>query len=116
MDYKTLKSIIEGLLFLSGDEGLSARQIAEITEQRPDLATSALEELKDDYINQAAACRSCRSPGITGWLHCLSMQHILNGWPIRLQDLLYLRRRWRRWPLWPTASRLPGWRLRRSAE
>lgn len=52
MDYKTLKSIIEGLLFLSGDEGLSARQIAEITEQRPDLATSALEELKDDYINQ----------------------------------------------------------------
>ncbi|CAH1194449.1 MULTISPECIES: SMC-Scp complex subunit ScpB [Paenibacillus] len=52
MDYKTLKSIIEGLLFLSGDEGLSARQIAEITEQRPDLATRALEELKDDYISQ----------------------------------------------------------------
>ncbi len=52
MDYKTLKSIIEGLLFLSGDEGLSARQIAEITEQRPDLATRALEELKDDCISQ----------------------------------------------------------------
>lgn len=52
MDYKTLKSIIEGLLFLSGDEGLSARQIAEITEQRPDLATRALEELKEDYISQ----------------------------------------------------------------
>jgi segregation and condensation protein B len=52
VDYKTLKSIIEGLLFLSGDEGLSARQIAEITEQRPDLATRALEELKDDYISQ----------------------------------------------------------------
>ncbi|WP_054941405.1 SMC-Scp complex subunit ScpB [Paenibacillus ihuae] len=52
MDYKTLKSIIEGLLFLSGDEGLSARQIAEITEQRPDLATRALDELKDDYISQ----------------------------------------------------------------
>ncbi|WP_342561867.1 SMC-Scp complex subunit ScpB [Paenibacillus sp. FSL R7-0345] len=52
MDYKTLKSIIEGLLFLSGDEGLSARQIADITEQRPDLASRALEELKDDYVTQ----------------------------------------------------------------
>lgn len=52
MDYKTLKSIIEGLLFLSGDEGLSARQIADITEQRLDLASRALEELKDDYVTQ----------------------------------------------------------------
>lgn len=52
MDYNTLKSIIEGLLFLSGDEGLSVRQIAEITEQRPDLATRALEDLKDDYSSQ----------------------------------------------------------------
>ncbi|AIQ53706.1 SMC-Scp complex subunit ScpB [Paenibacillus sp. FSL R7-0331] len=52
MDYKTLKSIIEGLLFLSGDEGLSVRQIAEITEQRPELAARALEELKDDYVAQ----------------------------------------------------------------
>ncbi len=42
MDYKTLKSIIEGLLFLSGDEGISVRQVAEITEQRPELAAGAL--------------------------------------------------------------------------
>ncbi|ULO09264.1 SMC-Scp complex subunit ScpB [Paenibacillus sp. 19GGS1-52] len=52
MDYKDLKSIIEGLLFLSGDEGISIRQIAEITEQRPDLAAGALEELKEDYVTQ----------------------------------------------------------------
>lgn len=52
MEYKTLKSIIEGLLFLSGDEGLSARQIAEITEQRPELAARALEELKEDCVSQ----------------------------------------------------------------
>ncbi|OKP71826.1 segregation and condensation protein B [Paenibacillus sp. P3E] len=52
MEYKTLKSIIEGLLFLSGDEGLSVRQIAEITEQRPDIAGKALEELKEDYVSQ----------------------------------------------------------------
>ncbi|WP_410514759.1 SMC-Scp complex subunit ScpB [Paenibacillus sp. BR2-3] len=52
MDYKSLKSIIEGLLFLSGDEGLSVRQIAEITEQRPELAARALEELKEEYVSQ----------------------------------------------------------------
>ena len=52
MDYKSLKSIIEGLLFLSGDEGLSIRQIAEITEQRNDLVSRAMEELKEEYVNQ----------------------------------------------------------------
>ncbi|WP_150270962.1 SMC-Scp complex subunit ScpB [Paenibacillus tepidiphilus] len=52
MDYKMLKSIIEGLLFLSGDEGLSARQIAEITEQRAELAERALEELKEEFVSQ----------------------------------------------------------------
>ncbi|MFF2908055.1 SMC-Scp complex subunit ScpB [Paenibacillus sp. NPDC057934] len=52
MNYKELKSVIEGLLFLSGDEGLSVRQIAEITEQRPDLTVRALDELKDDYSTQ----------------------------------------------------------------
>jgi segregation and condensation protein B len=52
VDYKTLKSIIEGLLFLSGDEGLSVRQIAEITEQRSDVAAKALEELKEDFAQQ----------------------------------------------------------------
>ncbi|WP_151734432.1 SMC-Scp complex subunit ScpB [Paenibacillus tengchongensis] len=51
MDYKMLKSIIEGLLFLSGDEGLSARQIAEITEQRTELAERALEELKEEFAS-----------------------------------------------------------------
>ena len=52
MDYKSLKSIIEGLLFLSGDEGLSIRQIAEITEQRNELVSRALEELKEEYVIQ----------------------------------------------------------------
>ncbi|ASA22967.1 SMC-Scp complex subunit ScpB [Paenibacillus donghaensis] len=51
MEYKALKSIIEGLLFLSGDEGISIRQIAEITEQRAELASGALEELKEEYVS-----------------------------------------------------------------
>ncbi|WP_379129061.1 SMC-Scp complex subunit ScpB [Paenibacillus sp. sgz500958] len=52
MDYKNLKSIIEGLLFLSGDEGISVRQIAEITEQRNDLISRALKEMREDCVSQ----------------------------------------------------------------
>lgn len=47
-----LKSIIEGLLFLSGEEGLSVKQLSEITEQTTDLITSALKEMKEDWERQ----------------------------------------------------------------
>lgn len=49
MDYPKLKSIIEGLLFLSGEEGLSVRQIAEITEQSDGLVGEALEDMKEEW-------------------------------------------------------------------
>lgn len=52
MEYPMLKSIIEGLLFLAGDEGLSVKQIAEIVEQRNELVTDALEEMKEDFVKQ----------------------------------------------------------------
>ncbi|AIQ13554.1 SMC-Scp complex subunit ScpB [Paenibacillus durus] len=52
MDYKSLKSIIEGLLFLAGEDGLSARQIAEITEQRTELVAETMEELREELASQ----------------------------------------------------------------
>ncbi|MGG1876892.1 MULTISPECIES: SMC-Scp complex subunit ScpB [Paenibacillus] len=52
MEYPMLKSIIEGLLFLSGEEGLSVKQLSEITEQKAELITSALEEMKEDCERQ----------------------------------------------------------------
>lgn len=48
MDYLKLKSIIEGLLFLAGEEGLSAKQIAEIVEQQQGLVEKSLEDIKQD--------------------------------------------------------------------
>ncbi|KKO52038.1 SMC-Scp complex subunit ScpB [Paenibacillus sp. DMB20] len=48
MDFPKLKSIIEGLLFLSGEEGLTVKQLTEITEQPGDLIADALEEMKRD--------------------------------------------------------------------
>lgn len=46
MDFPKLKSIIEGLLFLSGEEGLSVKQMTEITEQPADIILDALDEMK----------------------------------------------------------------------
>ncbi|WP_152394004.1 SMC-Scp complex subunit ScpB [Paenibacillus guangzhouensis] len=49
MDFKTMKSIIEGLLFVAGDEGLTAKQIAEVVEQPLDLVLDVIHDLKGDY-------------------------------------------------------------------
>lgn len=47
-----LKSIIEGLLFLTGEEGLSVKQLAEITEQSPVTIKDALEDMVKDYSKE----------------------------------------------------------------
>ncbi|MCJ8011132.1 SMC-Scp complex subunit ScpB [Paenibacillus sp. KQZ6P-2] len=52
MDFPKLKSIIEGLLFLAGDEGLTVKQIAEIVDHRPELVADALKEMKEDFERQ----------------------------------------------------------------
>ncbi|WP_059052441.1 SMC-Scp complex subunit ScpB [Paenibacillus senegalimassiliensis] len=49
MNFKELKSIIEGLLFLAGEEGLSLKQLAEVTEQRQDVITDALLDMKNSF-------------------------------------------------------------------
>jgi segregation and condensation protein B len=43
-----MKSVIEGLLFASGDEGLDAKQLAEVLEMDPLLASDLVLELKDE--------------------------------------------------------------------
>ncbi len=48
MNYQQMKSVIEGLLFAAGDEGLDARQIAEVLEQSPELVTELIQSLKND--------------------------------------------------------------------
>ncbi|ATO51131.1 SMC-Scp complex subunit ScpB [Brevibacillus laterosporus] len=49
MDYDKLKSVIEGLLFISGDEGIDAKQIAEIIEVSEDVVIDLLEDMKADF-------------------------------------------------------------------
>ncbi|MDB5054398.1 MAG: subunit ScpB of SMC-Scp complex [Bacilli bacterium] len=50
MDLRQMKSVIEGLLFVSGDEGIDAKQLAEILEQ--DIATviDAVRQMSQNFL------------------------------------------------------------------
>ena len=52
MESTAWKSIIEGLLFASGDEGIEAKQIAEAIELETKQVKQLLKELQDDYAKQ----------------------------------------------------------------
>ncbi|SFF03644.1 segregation and condensation protein B [Paenibacillus catalpae] len=52
MDYPKLKSIIEGLLFMAGDEGLNKRQLADILELDADLAADLVYDLHRDLARE----------------------------------------------------------------
>lgn len=48
MDFQQMKSVIEGLLFVAGDEGLDAKQLAEVLEQNTDFVRDLVLDLQGD--------------------------------------------------------------------
>ncbi|MBP3964419.1 SMC-Scp complex subunit ScpB [Paenibacillus lignilyticus] len=48
MDFSKLKSIIEGLLFMAGDEGLTAKQLSEILEMDAAVTADIVKDLTKD--------------------------------------------------------------------
>ncbi|GAA4870583.1 segregation/condensation protein ScpB [Paenibacillus vulneris] len=49
MDFQQMKSVIEGLLFVAGDEGLDAKQLAEVLEQNADFIKELVLDLQADF-------------------------------------------------------------------
>jgi segregation and condensation protein B len=49
VDLKQMKSVIEGLLFVSGDEGIDAKQLAEILELEIRTVADAVRQLQQDF-------------------------------------------------------------------
>jgi segregation and condensation protein B len=49
MDFQQVKSVIEGLLFVAGDEGLDAKQLAEVLEQDTDFIRELVLDLQADF-------------------------------------------------------------------
>ncbi|CAG7641681.1 SMC-Scp complex subunit ScpB [Paenibacillus allorhizosphaerae] len=52
MDFGQMKSVIEGLLFVAGDEGLNAKQLAEVLEQDPKFTAELVLDLQSDLKRQ----------------------------------------------------------------
>lgn len=52
MNSRQMKSIIEGLLFIAGDEGLELAQFVAVLEQRADVIVQAITELRNEYAEQ----------------------------------------------------------------
>ncbi|WP_026326799.1 SMC-Scp complex subunit ScpB [Paenibacillus ginsengihumi] len=52
MDFRQMKSVIEGLLFVAGDEGLDAKQVAEVMELDVAFVNELILELQDDFKRQ----------------------------------------------------------------
>jgi segregation and condensation protein B len=63
MDYSTLKSVIEGLLFVSGEEGLSVKTMAEVVDMNPDVVQDVLDDLRQDFIRDGRGLRIAEVAG-----------------------------------------------------
>jgi segregation and condensation protein B len=57
MDYSTLKSVLEGLLFVSGDEGLSAKTAAEVVEMDLEVVKDVLKDLQKELVKKGRGIR-----------------------------------------------------------
>ncbi len=52
MKLEQMKAIVEGLLFIVGDEGIDIKQIADVLQISEIVAVQLIEELKADYSNE----------------------------------------------------------------
>ncbi|CAH1217616.1 MULTISPECIES: SMC-Scp complex subunit ScpB [Paenibacillus] len=64
MDFPKLKSIIEGLLFLSGEEGLSIKQISEIVDVSEERISDAIEEMKTEFAEHGRGVQILKIAGM----------------------------------------------------
>ncbi len=52
LDYDHIKSVIEGLLFVAGDEGIEAKQLADVLEIDTDTVIDLIHDMQADYKRQ----------------------------------------------------------------
>lgn len=63
MDYSTLKSVLEGILFVTGEEGISAKTIAEVVEVDAEVVQNVLKDLQKDYTKKGRGLRVAEVAG-----------------------------------------------------
>ena len=57
MNYSTLKSVLEGLLFVSGDEGISIKTAADVVEMEADVVKDVMKDLQKELAKKGRGIR-----------------------------------------------------------
>ncbi|WP_373233150.1 SMC-Scp complex subunit ScpB [Cohnella sp.] len=57
MNYSTLKSVLEGLLFVSGDEGISIKTAAEVVEMDTEVVKDIMKDLQKELVKKGRGIR-----------------------------------------------------------
>lgn len=63
MNYSTLKSVLEGLLFVSGDEGITAKTAAEVVEMDLEVVKDVLKDLQKEFVKKGRGLRIAEVAG-----------------------------------------------------
>lgn len=100
---------------LSGEEGLSIKQIAEIVDQRVELVTDAIEEMIHEFSQQGRGVQILKIAGVVQLGTLPEHAEYFEKLAYSQHEPLYPKRRWRHWPSWHTGSPLQGLRLRKFA-
>ncbi|XID94218.1 SMC-Scp complex subunit ScpB [Paenibacillaceae bacterium WGS1546] len=63
MNYSTLKSVLEGLLFVAGDEGITAKTAAEVVETDVEVVKDVLKDLQKELVKKNRGIRIAEVAG-----------------------------------------------------
>lgn len=64
MDIGERKAVAEGLLFATGDEGVTIKQLSKVLDITEDVATELIDELKDDYEQKTRGLKIMEANGV----------------------------------------------------
>jgi segregation and condensation protein B len=78
-----MKAIIEGLLFISGEEGIEEKQIAEVLQIEVSWIKDILDELIEDYKNETRGMQIVQLAGVyqftTKYEHAVYFKRLINS-------------------------------------
>ena len=100
-------TIVEGLLFIVGDEGLTLTQCAAVLDVSESEAQLILEDLQRLYADDQRGIEVVDYGGVFKFVSKAAIHPYAQK--------LFANARWKRWRSLPISSRSRGWKLKKSA-
>ena len=109
------KQILEGLLFLSGDEGLCMTQLLGVfqDELTQETLETLLDEMMKEYMEQARGFELVCYGGVYKLVSKASYIHMRKSYSLKFMWQRYRMQLWKLWPSLLTNSQLQELRLKK---